>query len=227
MSYLKVVYSRRREPKTTYPRELIKYLYGRFNLKKGDKLLELGFGNGDFLNEFSKIGLKCYGIDKEILSPIDKDIQIKKINIDRRKLPYPDRYFDVVYHKSFLEHFYTKEVEFIMKESYRVLKKGGKIIILVPEWTSQMENFFEDYSHVHPYDCIAVKDLLQIYNFKKVISEKFYQLPVVWKHYYIKPISKLLGVFINTPLARKFTDIFGWKFVRWSVELMVLGYGEK
>lgn len=227
MSYLKIVYSRKREPKTDYPSELIGYLIKRFRLKKGDKLLELGAGNGDFLEEYYKRGLKCYGVDKEISPLVGKQFKIKKVDITKGKLPYPDNFFDIVYHKSVLEHFYRDEVDWMMGETRRVLRKGGKLIILVPDWNSQIENFFEDYTQIHPYDELAIEDLLNIYIFKKVKSEKFYQLPILWEYPVLVYLSRFLSFFLTISLARKITGITGWKFIRWSKELMILGYGEK
>jgi len=227
MSYLKVVYNRKREPKTAYPNQLTGYLFKRFKFKMGEKILELGVGNGDFLAGFQNLGLLCFGIDREISMGLDKNLKIKKVDITKKKLPFPNETFDVVYHKSFLEHFYTLDADRIMSESYRVLKKGGKIIILVPDWVSQMENFFEDYTQVHPYDRLAIEDLLKIFNYKNVTSERFHQLPSVWKYPSLKYFSRLLGIFMGISLARWITEMTGWKFIRWSVELMVLGYGEK
>jgi ubiquinone/menaquinone biosynthesis C-methylase UbiE len=227
MSYLKVVYDRKREPRTTYPSALIGYLIKRFGLKKGDALLELGMGNGDFLEEFHKRGISCTGVDREISPEVKHGIKVKKINLSRQKLPFANNSFDVVYHKSVLEHFYRNETDFIMSETCRVLKKGGKLIILVPEWPSQIQTFFEDYSHVHPYDACGLGDLLKIYGFKNVSSEKFYQLPEIWKFPQLKHLSRLLSIFMTTSFAREMTEQTGIKFFRWSKELMVLGYGEK
>lgn len=227
MSYLRTIYNKKREPKTRYPFDLIKYLIRRFNLKKGQKLLELGPGTGDFLEEFLKKGLICYGVDLEILPNINSKIKLKRVDLSRDKLPYKNNSFDIVFHKSVLEHFYRNEADLIMKETFRVLKKGGKVIILVPDWVSQIKNYFEDYTQIHPYDVLAIKDILSIYGFKNIISEKFYQLPIIWENVSLKFLCSLLAIFIDTPLARRITKITGWKFIRWSVELMILGYGEK
>jgi len=227
MSYLKTVYNRKREPKTTYPRKLVEYLVARFRLKKIDKTLELGMGNGDLLVEFYKRGFECYGVDKEISITNNPGIVVKRIDISKTKLPFPDNYFDTVYHKSVLEHFYRNEVDFVMKETRRVLKKRGKLIILVPDWESQMKTFFEDYTQVHPYSSMAISDLLSIYDFKKVNAEKFYQLPLIWKFPRIKILAEIYSLFVSTAFARKLAETTGLKLFRWSKELMVLGYGEK
>jgi ubiquinone/menaquinone biosynthesis C-methylase UbiE len=227
MGYLEVIYDRKREPRTAYPKLLTNYLCNRFGIKKKQKLLELGTGNADLLSGFKELGIQCYGIDKELYPNVRKYLNIKRVDLAKHKLPYSNESFDFVFHKSFLEHFYVPETEFIMKETYRVLKKGGKVIVLVPDWISQMPVFFEDYTHVHPYDCLAIKDLLKINKFHNVTSERFYQLPIIWEYPWIRSLSKSLQTFISTPLARIITEKTGWKFVRWSVELMILGYGEK
>ena len=61
--YIKVVYSEEKKPFTVYPSKLISELAKRYNLKSNTSILELGCGRGEFLNEFTKIGMKTYGID--------------------------------------------------------------------------------------------------------------------------------------------------------------------
>lgn len=53
-NYLETIYNEKSRPFTIYPKKLINYLYKRFDLKENQKILELGCGRGDFLNEFKK-----------------------------------------------------------------------------------------------------------------------------------------------------------------------------
>ena len=227
-NYLSITYDLQRTPKTSYPKKLIEYLVKRFNLSATNKLLEIGCGRGDFLEEFSKLGMQVFGIDRESTSAeilSKKEIEVKNCDISKDKIPYPDNFFDVIYHKSLIEHLYDPSN--LMKESYRVLKPGGKLIILTPEWVSQMKNFYEDITHCRPYDVSALKDAFLIYKFKNVTTEKFYQLPILWKIKSLKMFSFLLRHILSVHLSRNLTKITKVKFFRWSVELMVLGYGEK
>lgn len=225
-NYLSVIYDLKRTPKTDYPYHLIKHLKTRFNIKPNSKVLEIGCGRCDFLNEFFKNGYECYGIDREIIENEDNSgLILKKVDISTNKFPFPDEYFDVVYHKSVIEHLYYTDN--LMNESLRVLKKNGKLIILTPDWISQMKNFYEDYTHVKPFTVNAVNDLFNVYNLKNIKTELFYQLPCVWKYPFLKVISKFLSIFLSVYLARKITKITKIKFFRWSVELMILGYAEK
>jgi len=51
MKYLEVIY--KNKPKTKYPSQLCKYLFDRFEMKAGDKLLDAGCGRGEFIRGFS------------------------------------------------------------------------------------------------------------------------------------------------------------------------------
>lgn len=48
-------------------------------------------------------------------------------------IPFPDVSVDKIYSSHFLEHFYTRDIVRILKESYRVLKPGGWISACVPD----------------------------------------------------------------------------------------------
>lgn len=224
--YISIAYEEKRTPKTDYPSKLIDYLINRFDLKKGSRLLEIGCGRGDFLLSFHNTGLKCAGVDMQKSSvELLSDLDIRQCDLSKQPLPFDENIFDVVFHKSLIEHLYDPSN--LMDETYRVLKKGGKLIILTPDWESQMEIFYEDFTHCRPYTPLAIKDLLSMWDFKNVISGKFHQLPFLWKYPFLSILSKILGVFLSVNSARWLTQKTGIKYFRWSVELMILGYGEK
>ena len=62
-SYIDVVYGSNKKPFTTYPEKLIKLLVKKIHLKNESKILEMGCGRGEFLNEFTKLGMSGFGID--------------------------------------------------------------------------------------------------------------------------------------------------------------------
>ena len=224
--YVSVIYDEKAKPRTNYPFELASYLYRRFNFKKGNKILEIGCGRGEFLEAFKKLGLECYGTDISDVS-VQKlsHFNVKLADILKERLPHEDNMFDVVYHKSLIEHLYFPEN--LMKESHRVLKPGGKVVILTPDWVSQMRVFYEDFTHSRPYDRTSLHNLLKVYKFSDIKTELFYQLPALWKYPFLKVLSILLRLIIPTHIARNLTKLTKIKFIRWSVELMILGTGIK
>lgn len=54
--------------------------------------------------------------------------------MDARKLNYPNNSIDLIYSAHVLEHFPHGEVPIVLKEWHRVLKNGGKVIVVVPNF---------------------------------------------------------------------------------------------
>jgi SAM-dependent methyltransferase len=197
-----------------YETKLCKFIFDNY-LELNRVLLDVGYGGGIHLKEFEKLGLMTLGVEK-------KD----GYNAEYQKLPFLDESIDYIWCKSVLEH--IQNPENILKECYRVLKKGGKIIILTPDWESIYRDFFIDYTHVVPYTKKSLIAMLKDFNFKQVKVSKFYQLPFLWKYPFLRYFVKFIA-FI-TP------DCFKWKdeelvqqrvFIRFAKELMLLGTGEK
>ena len=218
--YLNIIYNQKLRPKTSYPEKLVKYLFNSFKMEKGQIFLEPGCGRGEFLNEFNKLGLKCHGID---LSPhagnmLDKKVDIiKGFDLENDKWPYPDNFFDIIYNKSLLEH--LNKPDKFLNEARRVLKPNGKILCLVPDWESNYKTYFDDFTHRTPFTKVSLNDIYEITDFKNISVIKFRQLPIVWRFPAINIFCSIIAPFV--PVRAKN------KFLRWSRELMLIGYAQK
>jgi len=216
--YLKVVYDEESHPYTTYPKELCSHLFKKYGMRSGMRLLEPGCGRGEFLLNFKNLGMEVYGLDLlEDAQKLSKDLEISICNLEHDEIPYPDDYFDVIYSKSFIEHLRTPDN--YLKESFRVLKSGGMMITLVPDWESNFKIYFDDYTHVSPYTKLGLHDAYKIFGFVNIDVIKFRQLPIVWKYPSINYISALISPFVPVRASNK--------FLRWSRELMLIGVGFK
>lgn len=222
-SYLSVVYNETRTPITGYPDQLVGYLMKRFGLKPGEHILELGCGRGDFISAFKRAGLHCSGVDLEQHNI--SGVETKKCDLSKDPLPFEDESFDIVYHKSVIEHLY--QPNHIMNETCRVLKKGGKLIFLTPDWERQLKIFYEDITHCRPYNVTSIRDTLSMWGLNDVSSEKFYQYPLFWRWPILKFSGALFNPFLSVKLARWFTRKTNKKFFQFSIETMILGYGKK
>lgn len=225
--YVSVTYDTNRTPKTGYPDHLANYLSDRYKLLKGSKLCDIACGRGDFLRAFEKLGFDCSAVDLANSSiEMNKDFNVKQANISKEPLPFNDNSFDIVFSKSIMEH--IENYDLITNEYMRILKPGGILIMLIPDWSSQMPFYFEDFTHVKPYTKDSVMDLLNIYGFESVESELFYQHEKLWdKSGMFHLASILLRLFLNASQGRWLTKKTGIKLFRWSVEAMVLGTGKK
>lgn len=54
-----------------------------------------------------------------------------------------------------------------LRESYRILKTGGIIIIMTPDWVSNMKVYYDDYTHRTPFTIISMKNILKVSCFRR------------------------------------------------------------
>lgn len=99
-------------------------------LEDGDKVLDIGCGNGFYLSLLNRLGkkLELWGIDnvQMALDDAKKFIADDKINFvlgDASRLPFAKETFDKVVMSEVIEHVDNERLT--LKEVYRVLKKGG------------------------------------------------------------------------------------------------------
>ena len=103
---------------------------------KGKRLLEIGCGLGTDLLQFARGGAEVTGID---LTPASIElvkkrfaqarVRVKAQVADAERLPFSDNSFDVVYSFGVLHH--TPNTQKAIEEVYRVLKPGGRIVIML------------------------------------------------------------------------------------------------
>lgn len=222
--YVNTIYNEEKVNFTQYPNKLIKYIVQRFKLNSNSKVLELGPGRGEFLNEFQKLGFDTYGVDQSLYAKEKYGLKITQVDIAKKPLPYESNYFDYIYSKSFVEHFYYPDE--VLTEAMRVLKPGGKIITLTPEWNFIYKSFYEDFTHRTPFTKMSLEDMLKIIGFKKIHVESFKQLPILWnENIIIKNVFSLFSFITRITVP----DFFRMKnkWIRFSKEIMILSIAEK
>ena len=135
------------------------------HVSKGMKILDIGSGYGGFVLAAIQYGYNCQGIEiAEFDCQISKERALDQ-NIDDKvftqgsalNLPYEDSFFDVVTFWNVLEH--IDDYKTAIKEARRVLKPGGKMLIIAPNYFT-----FRKEAHYHvPWLPIFPKSLARIY----------------------------------------------------------------
>jgi len=218
--YVSVIYNEGDKPFTQYPDKLARYLFSRYKLSKGVKILDLGCGRGEFLKGFIKCGLDGHGVDRStIAKSVCPEVEILQSDLENEPLPYDDNSFDAVFSKSVLEHFYYPEK--LVQEIYRILNPGGLVITMVPDWESVYKTFYDDYTHRTPFTLTSLRNIFIINRFDNVKVEKFRQLPFLWSLPWLQPFCSIVAVIAPRSL-RPYS-----KFVRFSKEVMLLSSAVK
>lgn len=96
---------------------------------------------------------KSYGIDINPIFKIAGEEFSKKKNVDAEffvargeKLPFKDNTFDIIISTDTFEH--VQNLEITMKECFRVLKKGGKLLAVFPQFFQPFESHLNFVSYL-------------------------------------------------------------------------------
>lgn len=105
---------------------------------RNGRVLDIGCG---FFPHFlsNTIFKEKHGVDGSFLKKEFKNglINLKKVDIEKEKIPYPDNHFDTIAMLAVFEHISPENLEFVLKEIRRVLKRDGVFILTTPaSWAS-------------------------------------------------------------------------------------------
>jgi len=101
------------------------------------RILDVGCANCWTTQMFDNTKVEHFGIDisdNALKRAEEKGVIAKKANLDSDPIPFEDKFFDLVLCADIIEH--TLYPENVLREAKRVLKKGGSLIVVVPNIVS-------------------------------------------------------------------------------------------
>jgi SAM-dependent methyltransferase len=138
------------------------------------KILDAGSSRGMYVNKLQSLGYTAFGCDVFLWeewnsNPLHPFAQANILN-----LPFSDESFDTVFCINVLEH--INDVNEALQMFSRVCKKGGNIILAVPNcefpfefgWSGLTYAHWIDRSHVQFYDIDSLRKLLTHEQFRVV-----------------------------------------------------------
>lgn len=144
-------------------------------INDGDHVLDIGCGGGKTLRILSKLNPNgiIYGIDISAQA-VKESIKMNEANVASgcmivkeasvSQIPYEDQFFDAI--TAFQTHYFWPTLEHDVGEVWRVLKNGGKFIVIA--------EYYKMNYHMEAFQTpAAMKELLKQTGFQTVyISEK-------------------------------------------------------
>lgn len=188
-------------------KELIIYLLTKHLKNLGNKkILDLGCGSGALIEELRKLGAKEYGIDHSVQSIkycSSLGLNVKKADVTG--LPYKNNYFDAVVAIDSLEHVDNEDK--VIKEAKRVLKRRGKLLVIVPAFQRLWSSRDKRLGHKRRYIDKQLIDLANRGGFKVLRTSYFvtfffpaYLFIRSWENTDLMLTPKLLNIFFLTLL---------------------------
>lgn len=188
------------------------------DLKAGDKVLDVGCGDGLFLYLISALPIKLtlvgFDNDKRILTIARKNLANRKLRLvygDAAAIPFAENSFNQAIMTEVLEH--VKNERKALAEVYRILKPNGILVLTVPSynfpflwdplnWILQNifgihisgTNFFAGIwaRHLRLYNRENLQELINNAGFKIEEVEELTTRCLPFNHYLVNVVARLL-----------------------------------
>lgn len=186
---------------------IVDYL-SRFVGDNLEAIVDVGCGYGDFINN----------MHGRRLVAVDLNAGAKKYLRDSVEFfcsPASDLSFidtatvDLVFTSNLLEHLTDSELDVVLSEFRRVLKVGGVIITMQPNFYYAYREYFDDYTHKKIFSHESLVDIFLANGFSLVAMEKKF-LPFSLKSRLPKSywLTKLYLMSFYRPFAKQMLGVF-------------------
>ena len=196
-------------------RRLREYIISKIP-KDVNSILDVGCGNGWVAKEFIPKGKKVFSLDISLTNP-SKAKQLYQsqnhfgIVADSFHLPFSNESFDCVIASEIIEHV-VNPADFI-KELFRVVKRGGKLIITTP-YKEKLIYYLCIHcnqktpanAHIHSFD---EKKLESLYQEKDLES------------FWFKTFGNKVLIFLRTYVILQFFPFWLWKMKDWFANFFI------
>lgn len=186
-------------------REIIKFI-SKY-IPQNSTVLDLGAGYCDFINQVKAAKKIAVDYSPDLSKYAAEDVE--KINSTASDLSViSDESVNVVLSSNLFEHFTEEELQKTINEVYRVLKKGGRIILMGPNFRLQPGPYFDDHTHKKIFTDSSLASFLIENRFKILLNKpKFlpmemknspsilpnFLIPILVKLYIISPFKPMAG----------------------------------
>lgn len=123
------------------------------------EVLELGAGWCDFSNLVRARRVVAMDLDATVLAAAAPHVEARVGDCTDLSV-FPDETFDVVMASNLLEHLDRTTATAMLSEAARVLRPGGRLILLQPNFRLRPRSYFDDFTHVTVYTDRSLPDFL-------------------------------------------------------------------
>lgn len=158
--------------------EVCRYLQRHF-IPADARIVDVGAGYCNFINNVS--GAERHAVDLFTQLPEFAAPGVITHIGDCTDMSFlDDGYFDVAFTSNLFEHLSREQLIPTLTELHRIVRPGGTLIVMQPNFRFCYNTYFDDYTHLQIFTDRSLFDLLEVFGFKvRVAKAKF--LPVNMK----------------------------------------------
>jgi SAM-dependent methyltransferase len=128
-------------------------------------VLELGAGYCDFINNIRAARKVAVDINEDVRKSAAEGVETHVGSCGH--LPFVvGASVDAVFTSNLFEHLERRELRDTLSEILRVLKPGGKLLVIQPNFRYCFREYFDDYTHVAVFTDLSLPDLLAASGFE-------------------------------------------------------------
>jgi SAM-dependent methyltransferase len=175
-------------------------------------VLELGAGYCDFINHIHAGRKLALDISETVRQVAGPDVE-PHVGSCMRLDFVADAGVDVVFASNLFEHLPLAQVQETLQEVRRVLKPGGKLLVIQPNFRYSYRDYFDDYTHITVFTDRSLADMIRAAGLEIVtVKSRFMPFsirswlpvipPLVWL-YLRSPFKPFAGQMLIVACKRK------------------------
>lgn len=164
----------------------------------GERVLDIGCGDGTFLELVRERGARGVGLDLDPLKVAEcraKGLDVRESRV--QDMSWDEEPVDFVAMIQIIEHMDTADALSLLDAVWRRLSPSGRVFIVTPNFANPFvahSNFWLDITHVRPYPEALLRTMCDCLGFPYVQSGTMGDGMDTWCYGFRKPASRAAGV---------------------------------
>jgi SAM-dependent methyltransferase len=161
-------------------------------------VLDPAAGRGEFIGSID--AAERWFVDEVAYPEAESDPEVKVVTSKIMDADLPEDHFDGVYASNFLEHLFNQEeIAQFLERMHRVMKSGGRIAIMGPNYRYCADEYWDCADHWVALTHVAIAEHLYAAGFEPVRIVPRY-LPYSFRGI-LPPSKALTRMYLRTPIA--------------------------
>jgi SAM-dependent methyltransferase len=154
-----------------FHKTMLPYLADRLRVGRHEMIVDVGTAQGHCAISLKQAGYEHITVvDREPYNfPFFKSkygFTCIQCDVTKERIALEDESVAFVVNFHLIEH--LDQPGLFLDESLRILRPGGAIAVVTPDWRKQFKIFYRDPTHIRPYDKAGISRLLRMHGFKDV-----------------------------------------------------------